>query len=342
MGESIYKIIENLYANQAALAQSKAEIIEPYARLAAGIGALIYIFSNLITQIYQNNEINFMPLLRPFVIILLIPFAPKFCTAMDNFGEVIRSKINNDNLNIADRVRKTNIEIQKKINDKWDEIGTHPEKYDAVFGKGAYEKDESGLFGELGMDFKIGFNRISEDMKFQMMTLIQNILMALMYVAECALLLVSVGYRIVLRIGFPISLALCIFPGFTSALANWFGKYLNFALLPAVAAMYSTIAFNLVDSYVSNYNVTESMSSMGVETQQPEFLGIAFIAILILALIGYLQVPSMTAMLVSVGGVGAIVQGATRNLQSTGERGSQAANKAYDQIKRTFSSSNKR
>lgn len=40
-------------------------------------------------------------------------------------------------------------------------------------------------------------------------------------------------------------------------------------------------------------------------------MGLAFIGILVMCLIGYCQVPSMTNMLVTVGGVGAMVQGAT-------------------------------
>lgn len=138
-----------------------------------------------------------------------------------------------------------------------------------------------------------------------------------MYIAECCVLLISIAFRIVLRIGFPITVALCIFPGFTNSLAMWFGKYINFAIMPAVAAMYSSIAFNLCKIYITSYDVNTAVSSMGIETQQPEFLGLAFIGILILSLIGYTQVPSMTAMLLSVGGVGQIVSAATRSVQST-------------------------
>ena len=54
------------------------------------------------------------------------------------------------------------------------------------------------------------------------------------------------------------------------------------------------------------------MTAGGSEAQQPEFLGLAYIALLVMLLIGYVQVPSMTQMIVSVGGVGAMVQGASR------------------------------
>jgi hypothetical protein len=159
-----------------------------------------------------------------------------------------------------------------------------------------------------------------------------------MQIAECCLLLISISFRIVLRIGFPITVALSIFPGFTSSLAYWFGKYINFALLPAVAAMYSSIAFNLCDTYIGSYDIETSMATMGVETQQPEFLGLAFIGLLFLSLIGYWQVPSMTAMLVNVGGVGTIVQGATRTIQNTGTLTTSAFKKSTETTSKSIQS----
>lgn len=339
MGDAIYKIIESLYNQQAALAQGYASQIEPYVRSAAGVGSLIYIFSSVIIQIYNNQDINFFPLLRPFVIMMMIPFAPKFSSAIDNFGGSITQKINGENINIATRVQKTNEQIQHKIDQKWATIGADPEKYKALFGGDLNAERDAYLgMGSIGVDIKLGFARISEDLKFQIMTVIQEIFLAVMYLAESCLLIISIGYRVVLRIGFPIALALSIFPGFTSNLANWFGRYLNAALLPAVAAMYSTLAFNLIDKYINNYSVDNAMSTMGIETAQPDFLGVAFVGMLIIILIGYTQVPSMTAMLISVGGMGGIIQGATQRLMTMGSMANNRANKISQKMGKAVSS----
>lgn len=326
-GEGIYKIIFDLYANQSALAQNYANLVEPMIRTGAAIGAIIYIFSRLIPQIVNNQEIDFLSYFRPFLILLLIPFSSKICTSLDTLGENIRSVVAGQNANIADRVQKNSDKIQSLVDKKWEKIANDPEKYQAAFGSDLNE-DKSGLFGETAVDLKIGLYRFSEDFKFQILAVVQSILVCLMYIAECCLLLISIGFRIILRIGFPITVALCIFPGFTSALANWFGKYLNYALLPAVAAMYSSIAFTLSDTYLSSYDVEAGLSTMGIETQQPEFLGLAYIGILILSLIGYLQVPSMTSMLISVGGVGQMIQAATRSVQNVPAIGSKGINTA--------------
>lgn len=335
MGENIFKIILDIYTNQATIAQSYASLIEPKVRLIAGIGALIYIFGRLISQIAQNQEIDFLPFLRPFVVLLLIPLSPQICTALDTFGEEIRVLVSSQNTTIATRVQEQSLLIEQLVEKKWEEIGSNPEKYAAVF-KSSLDEDKAGFFGEVMVDFKIGMYQFSEEFKFQLLSVLQSVLLTLMQIAECALLLIPIGFRIVLRIGFPITVALSIFPGFTNSLLYWFGKYINFSLLPAVAAIYSSIAFNLCNTYITTYDVEAAMATMGVETQQPEFLGLAFIGILFLSLIGYWHVPSMTAMLVNVGGVGSIVQGASRTIQNTGTITTGAMKKSSEIITKTI------
>lgn len=319
MGNGIYDIIFQLYANQAGIASGYAKLIQPYVLAGAGTGALIYIFGRLISQITSTGEIDFIPFLRPFAIMLLIPASPRICTALDNFGDQVRSIITVENTNVADLVKAQTVLIQKKVDEKWAKVGSDPEYYKAVMGTDRSE-DEAKFFGDVRIDLRMTFKKFQDEFKHQLLSFVQSILLAIMHIAECALLLISIAFRIVLRIGFPITVALSIFPGFSQSLATWFGKYLNFALLPAVAAMYSSIAFNLSNAYINNYDVDTAVSSLGVEAQQPEFLGLAFIGLMVMLLIGYTQVPSMTAMLVSVGGVGQIVQAATRNLQAAPAR----------------------
>jgi hypothetical protein len=319
MGNGIYDIIFQLYANQAGIASGYAKLIQPYVLAGAGTGALIYIFARLITQITSNGEIDFIPFLRPFAIMLLIPASPRICTALDNFGDQVRSIITVENTNVADLVKAQTVLIQKKVDEKWAKVGSDPEYYKAVMGTDRSE-DEAKFFGDVRIDLRMTFKKFQDEFKHQLLSFVQSILLSIMHIAECALLLISIAFRVVLRIGFPITVALSIFPGFSQSLATWFGKYLNFALLPAVAAMYSSIAFNLSNAYINNYDVDTAVSSLGVEAQQPEFLGLAFIGLMVMLLIGYTQVPSMTAMLVSVGGVGQIVQAATRNLQAAPAR----------------------
>src|SRR5690606_8123571 len=111
--------------------------------------------------------------------------------------------------------------------------------------------DDSGWF-PLADDLKLMFGKTVDDIKLALVIYTQDILVAIMYIAEACLLLISMVFKLVLKMGFPITICLTIFPGFTQNLANWFAKYLNFSLLPAIAAMYSSIAFALLNLYLDN------------------------------------------------------------------------------------------
>ncbi|TAE39249.1 MAG: hypothetical protein EAZ70_07020 [Runella slithyformis] len=318
MNFDILKILEYVYQSTLTSSNGAAEKIEVSIRAAAGIGALVYIFSRLIGQISRNEPIDFFPYLRPFLLVLLIASAPKMCDAMDAFGKKTVGLINASNGNLYEKVKKNTEMIQKKIRGKWDEIGTNPQRYKEMFG-GDLNEDREALvgLGSVGVDFKIGFQQFSEEFKFQILSALQDVLMAIMHLAEAILFLISICYRLVLRMGAPIAFVLAIFPGFTQNIASWFGSYINYTLMPTVAALYSSIAFAASDAYLSAYDPATAVQSGGAEAQQPEYLGLAYIALLVMFLIGYFQVPSMTNMLVTVGGVGAMVQGATRMANQT-------------------------
>ena len=313
IGQGVIALINQIYNEMTPMTESIASLIISKINVVAAIGAILYIFGNLIKQIYYNEDINFLPYMRPFIILMLIPLSPKITDGIDEISNQIRNSVNGNNVQIAERIEKNSKNMQDAIDRKWDKIGNDEELYQSTFGTSKSE-DNGGLF-PIADDIKLLMGKKSDELKIAMILIIQNLLVTLMYIAEAALLLMSLCYRLVLKMGFPIVITLTIFPGFTNNLINWFGKYLNFSLLPAIAAMYSTIAFGLLDLYLSTDPVDVASGS---DTQSPEFLGFAYIGILVLSLIGYLFVPSMTAMLVNVGGVGQIMGGSTRAVTAAG------------------------
>jgi hypothetical protein len=186
MGESIIKTLSDLYATQAAYASADANFITGILRTACGIGALLYIFGQLILQISSNQEINFLPFLRPFVIMLVLPFSGQISTAIDGIGTQIQGRFNAGSKNIAAQVKAVNDQMKKKVDEKWQNIRDDPKAYKAVFGTEKAD-DESGFFGESLTNMNITIAQAQESFKFQMYALIQELLLALMYVAEAIL-----------------------------------------------------------------------------------------------------------------------------------------------------------
>ena len=300
-----YKTLLGLYADMTASTMDITALIESKIRAVAGIGALVYIFSRLIPQVMRSESIDFFPYLRPFMLMVLIGLSPRICNGIDKLGESIRTAVERQNGTLYEKIAEQTKLLQQTVDAKWQEIGEHPELFrqvDPTFDPDAF-----------GSSLKLSFAEYSEKFKYELLSYTQDILLALMQLAECILFLISFTYRLVLRMGAPIAIALAVFPGMTNNIAEWFGKYINYTLLPTVAAVYSSIAFKVTLKYLSYYDPKTIVlgNAGGAEAHTPEYMGLAFIGILVMCLIGYCQVPSMTNMLVTVGGVGAMVQGAT-------------------------------
>lgn len=303
--------LQTIYSEVLKDSAGTAREIETMIRSAAGIGALLYIFSRLAGQIARNEPIDFLPYLRPFAMVILLTAAPKICDSLDAFGLAAANKITGGNQLIYQRVKKQSELIRDKVKEKWDKIGSDPKAYSDYY-KSSREGDESGFFGDTKVEMKIAFDGGVDKFYAMLLGLIQDFLLAVMHVCESLMYLISISYRLILRFGAPIAIVMAIFPGFTSNLAEWFGKYINYALLPMVAALYGRIAFTVSDKYLLKYSGAIAITQGGAEADNVTFLGVAYIAILLMLIIGYFQVPSMTNMLVTVGGVGAMVQGPTR------------------------------
>ena len=317
----VYQIIENVYKTQAA-DTSALTAIANIVRGAAGIGAFLYIFPKLTGQIARNESIDFFPYLRPFFIISLIYAVPFICNVIDGVGDRGRQLFESRGKSISSRISEQNELINEAITKKLGIKGNDPER--------AGNTEEFQVdFGGISTTISQGFKRLMAGLIAGILWIAQIILMSLMQCCELLMLLLSITYRLVLRTGAPIAIVLAIFPAFTSNLAEWFGKYINYALLPMVASLYGNICFGLSNTYLQSYNLTlNSASPTSQDWTNDSLMGVGYIGLLIICIMGYFQVPSMTNMLVSTGGAGAMVQGATRLFQSGQAAAGRTASKA--------------
>lgn len=300
----IIPILENVY-NQMKTGQLGSggiiARIEVLVRAVAGIGALLYIFSRLIGQISRNESIDFFPLLRPFAMMILIALAPKLCDGMDRIGLLLLNTGIADKDQISVKVAEHFKLMEEKAAAKEQKQQDDP---NAV---------EPGLWDSIKDATSATYNYLSNlipKLFVLFLHFIQVLLEALFLVANAIFYLFSISYRLILRMAAPLVFVVAIFPGFTNNMLNWFGKYINFTLLPFVSAICGSLAFTVLNSFLSVYD-SGAFPTTPAEYTQVGLFGVAYIGLLIMCIIGYFQVPSMTEMLVSVGGVGALAQGAS-------------------------------
>lgn len=310
MNESFVEIIRTQLYQELINSTQKGtiQIFENYARVIAGAGAMLYIASRLIGQVSRNEPIDFFPLLRPFAIALLIGSLGRITNAIDAGADSLVSAVTQNGNSTTERIAYIIKQREKAVEDKL-----------KVFQEQQTENDSGGdeswseTFKSLGLKFSTIADYTAAKIDIALQEMFQNLLVAICNIAEGILYLISILFRIVLRIIGPIAIALAIFDGFTGNIAEWFGKYINFSLLPVVANIYGIISFKIHELYLTNYSpagqTNESLTGDG-------FLGYGYLGLLVLILIGYFQVPAATNLILSVGGVGGITQGISNYAQA--------------------------
>ena len=312
----ILKFIEDTYQSTIGTTQSAFNGIVREIRAVAGVGALIYIFSRLAGQLMRSEPIDFFPYLRPFFIVMLIALAPSLCNVMDKVSMEFYNKNNARNTRLTAEIAKIEGKLDQAVKKKWEIKGQNPEVGIPTNTGGGILSFVSNSYSRFMQAIGSQIEELGDYLKAALLSLIQDILLILMQVAEACLYLISICYRLILRLAAPIVFCSAIFPGMSNALVDWFAKYINFCLMPFVASVVTTICFTINENYLNAYiaNINSYIAGGGSATMDPTLMGLSYIGLLIICLVFYFQVPSLTNLFVTAGGVSMLIAGASSQL----------------------------
>jgi hypothetical protein len=262
-----------------------------------GIGALIYIMQKVWSMVLQGNGIDFIPLIRPFVLLMLITSSGLLCNSLDKIGETLETYSNVNAQAVGIKINEAMTKRKQFIEN--DESFRRPKDAQAM-------KDQGFSLGDLGIIDELGikFDQSKAYLEFYFDYAVMKGLGLVHDVAYIALKLISFFMRLILRIVAPISFGLAIWEGFQNNIYEWVGKYLNYLFLSYCVGIYAQLLSRIELIYL-NAQLQE------IQTQQDSStLGV--LVILLLGILGYLWVPTAANMLVSVGGVSQVTSGITR------------------------------
>lgn len=323
----ILKIIMEMYkatiANTGYSSAIGGKLLET-AQAIGGIAGLTYVGSKLAGQVLRNEGINFLPLLRPFALIFLIAAIPQLATLMDATFEGIAQVAEADNAAVAASVQALQKKREEAVKRKWKAIEDNAEDYNSIFGD-----PSSSIPGveSIVKSFNIAIGKMTDDVKSALYDFTQTMLALLGDIAYAILFLISCVYRIILRVVAPISIAIAIFDGTNNNYLEWFGKYINYALLPTVAGIYQNIAVKINITFLNAMMISGDFSSTH-PSQDPFAFGLVYTGVLIVIVVLYTQIPSITNMIMVVGGSSGMVQGLTGKSMAMGRTASPLAGRA--------------
>jgi hypothetical protein len=127
-------------------------------------------------------------------------------------------------------------------------------------------------------------------------------------------------YLIVLAIIGPIVFALSIFDGFQHLLTVWLARYINVYLWLPVANIFGAIIAKIQESMVNP--VTSGVTISGQVFSTTDW---AYIAFLLIGIVGYFTVPSVAGYIVNAGGGNALLEKVTRVSVGAGKNAASAA-----------------
>lgn len=266
-------------------------------RSLAGFGALLYVFYRVWGHLARAESVDVYPLLRPFALGLVLTFYPAFLGVLNG---VLQPTVTGTSA-IVDSTNKalgTLLTMEQQAEDGtlnwqsyWAASGEGPankwEQYTGV-DTGAFVKGTTGLFYEL--------THIGHSIRNMIRSAISELLQVVYEAAALCINTLRTFELLLLGILGPLVLGLSAFPGFEHLLTAWLGRYINIFLWLPVTNIFSSIVGQIQEEMIK-IDLAQ-MASSGQTTFGST--DAAYLIFLIIAIVGYFCVPSITNHIINV------------------------------------------
>jgi conjugative transposon TraJ protein len=269
----------------------------------AGFGTLWYVAGNIWMQIAKATGVDPTPLYRPLLIGLAITFYP---TVIALLNGVLQPTVDgtaalagNANQAVATLLQEKQQALQQSA--EW-------QMYTGTNGDGNLDKWEqlsgeadSGVFSGLSNRVKFEMAKTSYNLKNSVRVWLSEILETLFEAAGLCINTVRTFYLIVLAILGPLALAFSCYPGLEGSLRGWLSQYIHVFLWLPVANLFGTLIAQVQQAMIQvdiAQVTTTGQTTFGATDA-------AYLIFLLMGIVGYFTVPSITQFIVRTGGLGA-------------------------------------
>lgn len=309
---NLHEMLRTLYDEMLPLSAEMAAV----AKGLAGLGALFYVALKVWQALSLAEPIDLFPLLRPFALGLCIMFFPTM--VLGTINAVLSPIVTGTHGILEGQVldlnalqqQKDQLEYEAMLRDPETAYLVSDEEFDRQLEELGWSPSELATMS--GMYLERGMYQMKQDIRNAFRELLEILFQAAALVIDT----IRTFFLIVLSILGPIAFAISVWDGFQSTLTQWFTRYISVYLWLPVSDLFSSML-----AKIQSLILERDIEQLSDPTFVPDTSNAVYIIFMIIGIVGYFTIPTVTGWIIQAGGAGNY----TRNLnQATQKAGSVA------------------
>lgn len=293
--DSLHAILRDLYTDMMPLCGTMAGV----AKGIAGLGALFYVASRVWQSLARAEPIDVYPMLRPFVIGLCIMFFPTI--VMGSINGILSPIVTGTNQLLESQTMDMNKYRQQKDMLEYESMVRNPETAYLVSNE-EFDKqlDELGWGpGDMMTMAGMYIERAVYNMKKAIRDWFRELLELFFQAAALVIDTLRTFFLIVLTILGPISFAISVWDGFQSTMTQWITRYVSVYMWLPVSDLFSSIL-----ARIQVLMLQKDIDALSDPNFIPDSSSGVYIIFMIIGIIGYFTIPSVSNWIIQAGGMG--------------------------------------
>lgn len=301
---NLHEVLRSLYDEMLPLSADMAAVSKGL----AGLGALFYVAIKVWQALSRAEPIDMYPLLRPFALGLCIMFFPTMVLGTINavLSPVVtgtHSILENQVLDLNDlQTKKDQLDREAMLRNPETAYLVSNEEFDKKLEELGWSPADVGTMAGMYMD------RQAYKIEKAIKEWFRNLLEILFQAAALVIDTIRTFFLIVLSILGPIAFAISVWDGFQSTLTQWLTRYVSVYLWLPVADLFSSML-----AKIQSLIIERDIEMLADPTFIPDTSNTVYIIFMIIGIVGYFTIPTVTGWIIQAGGAGNF----TRNVNQT-------------------------
>jgi conjugative transposon TraJ protein len=301
---NLHEVLRSLYDEMLPLSADMAAVSKGL----AGLGALFYVAIKVWQALSRAEPIDMYPLLRPFALGLCIMFFPTI--VLGTINAVLSPVVTGTHSILEDQVldlndlqaKKDQLDREAMLRDPETAYLVSNEEFDKKLEELGWSPADVSTMAGMYMD------RQAYKIEKAIKEWFRNLLEILFQAAALVIDTIRTFFLIVLSILGPIAFAISVWDGFQSTLTQWLTRYVSVYLWLPVADLFSSML-----AKIQSLIIERDIEMLADPTFIPDTSNTVYIIFMIIGIVGYFTIPTVTGWIIQAGGAGNF----TRNVNQT-------------------------